>query len=184
MSTSERSLPDGTVVRLRAVPYRDPVAHELVERVQQEYVRRYGGRDEAPVDPAEFEPPVGSFLVAEVGGEPAGCGGWRVHGSAAQPGTVEVKRVYVEPAFRRRGLAQLLVAALEDDAAAAGHRAVVLNSGDRQPEALALYAGLGYVPVPGYGVYAGQPGAVFLGRQLDSPTGSSTDEAEERPWAS
>ena len=185
MSTSERSipekaLPDGTPVRLRAVPYGDPVAHELVERVQQEYVRRYGGRDGAAVDPAEFEQPTGSFLVAEVDGVPAGCGGWRVHGYGGEPGIVEVKRVYVEPAFRRRGLAQLLVAALEEDAAAAGHRAVVLNSGDRQPEALALYAGLGYAPVPGYGIYAGMPGAVFLGKRI----GNGTDDEEERPWAS
>jgi hypothetical protein len=75
MCTSERFLPDGTVVRLRAVPYRDPVAHELVERVQQEYVRRYGGRDAAEVDPAEFEQPLGRFLVAEVAGEPGGCTG-------------------------------------------------------------------------------------------------------------
>jgi GNAT superfamily N-acetyltransferase len=177
MSTSERVLPDGTPVRLRAVPYRDPVAHELVERVQQEYVRRYGGRDEAVVDPAEFEPPTGSFLVAEVDGVPAGCGGWRVHGYAGEPGAVEVKRVYVEPAFRRRGLAQLVMAALEEDAAAAGHRAVVLNSGNRQPEALALYAALGYAPVPGYGIYAGVPGAVFLGKRLG-------ERSEEEPWAS
>jgi GNAT superfamily N-acetyltransferase len=180
MSTSERSLPDGTPVRLRAVPYSDPVAHELVERVQQEYVRRYGGRDEAAVDPAEFEAPLGSFLVAEVDGVPAGCGGWRVHGYGTAPGAVEVKRVYVEPAFRRRGLAQLLVAALEEDAAAAGHRTVVLNSGNRQPEALALYGGLGYAPVPGYGIYAGMPGAVFLGKELPH----RTDTEEDRPWAS
>jgi GNAT superfamily N-acetyltransferase len=108
-----------------------------------------------------------------------------VHGYGAPPGTVEVKRVYVEPAFRRRGLAQLLMAALVDDAAAAGHRTVVLNSGDRQPEALALYAALGYAPVPGYGIYAGMPGAVFLGKQIGDDSGdTSEDEQEERPWAS
>jgi GNAT superfamily N-acetyltransferase len=184
MSTSERTtprvLPDGTRVLLRAVPYRDPVAHELVERVQQEYVRRYGGRDGAVVDPAEFEPPLGSFLVAEVDGVPAACGGWRVHDDGGAPGTVEVKRVYVEPAFRRRGLAALVMTAIEEDAAAAGHRAVVLNSGNRQPEALALYAGLGYAPIPGYGVYAGMPGAVFLGKELGGRGGGR----EEPPWAS
>jgi GNAT superfamily N-acetyltransferase len=158
------------------VPFADPVARELVERVQQEYVTRYGGRDDAVVDPPEFTPPVGLFLVAEVDGVPAGCGGWRVHA----PGVVEVKRVYVEPGVRRRGLAAVIMAALEDAAARAGHRAVVLNTGNRQPEALAMYARLGYAPVPGFGVYADAPGAVFLGKQLPS---AETGE-EERPWAS
>ncbi|MBB3085840.1 GNAT family N-acetyltransferase [Geodermatophilus sabuli] len=169
MSTSA----DPGPVRLRAVPYDHPVARTLVGRVQQEYVARYGGPDEAVVDPAEFRPPAGLFLVAEVGGVPAGCGAWRVHAD----GVVEVKRVYVDPAFRRRGLAQLLMAELERSAAAAGHRAVVLNSGNRQPEALALYAALGYTPVAGYGVYADAPGAVFLGKGLTRADG------EEPAWA-
>src|SRR5204863_1147940 len=50
---------------LRALPYDDPVAQYLVEQVQLEYVDRYGGRDGAVVDPAEFVPPRGLFLVAE-----------------------------------------------------------------------------------------------------------------------
>jgi GNAT superfamily N-acetyltransferase len=162
-TSAEVRLADGRPVVLRAVPYDDPLARQLVGRVQQEYVTRYGGPDEAVVDPAEFEPPVGLFLVAEVDGVPAACEAWRVHA----PGVAEVKRVYVESAFRRQGLAQLVMAALEESAAAAGSRSVVLNSGSRQPEALALYAALGYTPVAGYGVYADAPGAVFLGRRLE-----------------
>jgi GNAT superfamily N-acetyltransferase len=212
MSTSaEPRLRDGRVVRLCAVPYEDPVAQRLVARVQQEYVLRYGGPDEAVVDPAEFLPPAGLFLVAEVdaaevdagevdaaeggaaeggaaegGAVPAGCGAWRVHA----PGVVEIKRVYVEPGFRRQGLAQVLMAALERSAVRAGHGAVVLNSGDRQPEALALYEETGYRPVPGYGVYARAPGAVFLGKQLprtvavDGGADREAGEGEERSWAS
>ena len=158
MSTSAEPGP----VRLRAVGYADPVAQHLVERVQQEYVVRYGGRDAASVDPAEFSPPLGLFLVAEAGGVPAGCGGWRAHDDRA----AEIKRMYVEPAFRRRGIAAQVLAELERTAAAAGHRRLLLNSGDRQPEALALYAREGHRPVPGYGVYADSPDAVFLGKRL------------------
>ena len=169
-------LRDGTVVLLRGVPYDDPVARDLVARVQQEYVERYGGPDAAVVDPAEFLPPAGLFLAASVGDEPAGCGAWRVHA----PGVVEVKRVFVAPAFRRRGLAELIMSTLEGSAARAGHREVVLNTGRRQPEALALYDRLGYRPVPGYGVYAGERGAVFLGKALADPA----DDEEERSWAS
>jgi GNAT superfamily N-acetyltransferase len=177
MSTSAE-LRDGSVAVLRAVPYDDPVAVLLVDRVQQEYVTRYGGPDDAEVDPGEFLPPHGLFLVAEVDGVPAGCGAWRVY----PPGGIEIKRVYVEPDFRRRGLAQVVVAELERTAARAGHRTVVLNTGDRQPEALALYADLGYVPVPGYGIYACSPGAVFLGKDL-APDSAGNGE-EERSWAS
>jgi len=162
--------------QLRRVGYADPVAQHLIERVQQEYVVRYGGRDAAVVDPAEFSPPLGLFVVAEVDGVPAACGGWRTHGA----GAAELKRMYVEPAFRRRGLAALLLADLERSAAAAGHRHLVLNSGDRQPEALALYARAGYVPVAGYGIYADSPDAVFLGKDLLVDDAAEEDGA----WAS
>jgi GNAT superfamily N-acetyltransferase len=171
-------LRDGAVLRLRALPYRHPAAQDLVERVQQEYVERYGGPDAAVVDPAEFEPPAGLFLVAEIDGEPVGCGAWRVVGA----GAVEVKRVYVAPGHRRRGVARIVMDALESSAARAGHRSVVLNTGDQQPEALALYAAGGYGPVPGYGVYASAPGAVFLGKEL--PEAAAGDEGGEAPWAS
>ena len=175
MSTSAE-LRNGAVATLRPLPYDHPVAHYLVEQVQQEYVRRYGGRDAAVVEPAEFLPPRGVFLVAEVDGVPAGCGAWRV----LSPGVAEIKRVYVEPGFRRQGLAQLVVAALEEGAGRAGHGSIVLNTGPQQPEALALYARLGYEPVTGYGVYACYPDAVFLGKDL-VVDGS---DAEDSSWAS
>jgi GNAT superfamily N-acetyltransferase len=171
-------LRDGATARLRALTYDDPVAQDLVGRVQQEYVERYGGPDAAEVDPGEFEPPAGLFLVAEVTGEPVACGAWR----AVRPDVAEIKRLYVAPDHRRRGVARLVLDALESSAARAGHRSVVLNTGDRQPEALALYARAGYAPIPGYGVYACAPGAVFLGKDL--PESAGDEEPEEPPWAS
>lgn len=171
-------LRDGAGATLRRLPYDDPLARYLVGQVQQEYVQRYGGPDAAVVEPAEFLPPYGLFLVAEVDGVAAGCGAWR----ALPTGGAEIKRVYVEPAFRRRGLAQFVVAALEESAARAGHTSVVLNTGQQQPEALALYAELGYGPVAGYGMYACAPDAVFLGKALVPPTGVVADGGA--PWAS
>jgi hypothetical protein len=56
---------------------------------------------------------------------------------------------------------------------------MVLNTGGRQPEALALYARAGYTPVPGFGVYARSSGAVFLGREL-----AELVEEEDDEWAS
>ena len=182
VSSAAGLLRDGAVARLRALPYDDPLAQYLVEQVQQEYVVRYGGRDAAVVEPAEFLPPAGLFLVAEVDGVPAGCGAWR----ALPSGEAEIKRVYVEPAFRRRGLARLIVAALEDGARRAGHRSIVLNTGQEQPEAVALYAQLGYSSVAGYGGYACSPGAVFLGKPLVAGSGTrpAAGSTEEQPWVS
>jgi GNAT superfamily N-acetyltransferase len=187
---AEGVLRDGVAVRLWALPYDDPVAQDLVEQVQQEYVARYGGRDEAVVDPAEFLPPHGLFLAAEVDGEPVGSGAWRAMGAEV----AEIKRVFVAARLRRRGLAQLIVETLERTAAGSGFRSVVLNSGAEQPEALRLYEQLGYGPVPPYGVYACAPDAVFLGKDLaavapcssgrDSVVEGSSDGMEEPTWAS
>ena len=100
---------------------------------------------------------------------------------------VEIKRMYVAPAHRRLGLAQLILAELEASAARSGFRAVVLNSGLAQPEALALYAAAGYRPATPYGLYAGSRSAVFLGKVLGTEAAEQDgpgDRREHPTWAS
>jgi GNAT superfamily N-acetyltransferase len=133
--------------------YDDEVAAGLVEQVQEEYVLRYGGRDDTPVDPGEFAPPRGLFLVVTLDGTPVGCGGWRDLGD----GRAEIKRMFTAPAARGRGIARALLSELERTAAAAGHSRVVLETGLPQPEAMRLYASAGYDPIDGFGFYAGEP---------------------------
>jgi len=146
-------------VKIEVTAYDHPDAMALIAQVQQEYVVRYGSPDGTPVDPADFAPPRGLFLVAYVDGTPAACGGWRAHEA-----DVELKRMYVTPAFRGRGLARAVLAELERRAVAAGYRRVILETGSKQPEAIALYESSGYVPVPRFGFYADAPGAVHLGK--------------------
>ena len=143
-------------------PYDDPDVARMVEEVQAEYVELYGGPDAAEVDPAEFAPPAGLFLVGLLDGEPVAMGGWRRRG----PGQAEIKRMYVTRAGRRRGLARLVLAELERTAAEAGLARLVLNTGPEQPAAVALYVQAGYTPVPGFGHYACHPDALFYGKQL------------------
>ena len=74
-----------------------------IEAVQAEYVARYGGRDETPLDPLMFEPPDGSFFVGYLDGTPVASGAWRrstveAFGTAR---TAEIKRMYVVPAAPR-----------------------------------------------------------------------------------
>jgi GNAT superfamily N-acetyltransferase len=135
------------------VPFDSGVAATLVAEVQQEYVRRYGSHDETPVDPDEFAPPGGTFLVARYGAVTIGCAGMRRHDA----NTVEVKRMFVRAEHRRRGHARRLLRALEDLAREQGYQRVVLETGLAQPEAIALYASSGYLPVQGFGHYRDAP---------------------------
>ncbi|WP_026923362.1 GNAT family N-acetyltransferase [Glycomyces arizonensis] len=141
------------------------MAQELCAEIQVEYVRRYGDGDQTPLETDDFDPPNGDFFVAfDADGEPAGCGGWRAH----EDDDAEMKRVYVRETSRRRGLARLLVAAVEASAAEAGRKRVVLETGPRQPEAIAMYEALGYRPVTPFGYYARTDGSLHLGKELRS----------------
>ena len=155
---------------IRRVGYGHPDALALVEEVQEEYVRRYGGRDETPLDPLAFEPPEGSFFVGYLGGRPVATGAWRrstVHalGSGA---TAEVKRMYVAPPARGLGLARRMLAHLEADAASYGAEVLVLETGLRQPEAIALYESSGYTPIAKFGFYRDSPTSRCYARRLPS----------------
>lgn len=146
--------------RIERVGFGHPDAMRLIAEVQLEYVERYGGPDDTPLDPAMFEPPTGSFFVGYLAGQPVVTGAWRRHDEIPEhPGalTTEIKRMYVASAARGRGLARLMLAHLEATAGAAGHDVLILETGTRQPEAMALYESSGYTPVAGFGYYKDEP---------------------------
>ena len=146
-----------TDLRIERVVITHPDAQLLVEAVQEEYVARYGGRDESPIDPADFEDPRGQFFVGYLDGEPVATAAWRrssVKALGAEV-TAEIKRMYVVPAAQRRGLARRMLAHVEATTAEAGIEALVLETGMKQPEAIELYLSSGYEPIPGFGYYCG-----------------------------
>ena len=149
-------------MRIDIVAFDHPDAAALIAELQQEYVVRYGQHDGTPVAPAQFAPPLGLFLVGYLEGEPVVCGGWRSHGD----GVAELKRMYVTPRVRGRGLARAMLAELERTAGAAGHTRIILESGQNQPEALAMYASSGYTAVPSFGHYAENELSVHLGKTI------------------
>jgi GNAT superfamily N-acetyltransferase len=156
-------------LRLVAVGYGHPDATRLIETVQQEYVARYGGPDETPVDPLTFDPPFGTFLVGYVGEEPVTMGAWRRRTDLEAFGTTvvaEIKRMYVVPEARGAGHARVVLAELERTAAEAGIEALVLETGLRQPEAIALYTSSGYTPIPSFGHYRESPLNRCFGKRL------------------
>jgi GNAT superfamily N-acetyltransferase len=116
----------------------------VMAQAESELVRRYGGLDESEraVVPEMFETPSGVFLVARAGRplRPVGGVGLR----SAGPGTGEVKRLWVDPVWRGRGMGRSLMDAVEDAARELGFGVVELATGDRQSEAVALYVSAGW----------------------------------------
>jgi GNAT superfamily N-acetyltransferase len=126
--------------------------------VQLEYARRYDDEGDLTfIDPEHFEPPNGIFLVAyDEQGRAVATGGWRAQEQSDEgyaDGDAEIKRMYVVPAARGRGLARRILAELEERARAAGRIRMVLETGIAQPEAIALYESSGYRLTEKFGYY-------------------------------
>ena len=151
-----------TDVEFSATPLDAPESLELIAAVQQEYVVRYGGPDVTELSVAEFAPPQGIFVIGRDAGQPVACGGVRL----VEPDVGELKRMYVAPAARRRGIARALLGHLEGEARKLGATWLRLETGLHQPEALALYASAGYADAEPFGHYAGAPLARHLAKNL------------------
>ncbi|TWE21150.1 GNAT family N-acetyltransferase [Kitasatospora atroaurantiaca] len=156
-------------MEIRTTGYGHPDAEKLSAEVQQEYVQRYGDMDVTAMHPDHFDPPAGLFVVGYLDGEPVACGGWRAkerNDDGLLDGDAELKRMYVVPSARGRGLAREILRHLERTAAEAGRTRFVLETGTEQPEALALYASEGYEPITKFGFYKDSPQSVCLGKPL------------------
>ncbi len=156
-------------LRIEQVPFTHADVRRLDDEVQAEYVVRYGTPDETVFDPAHFDAPDGAFYVGYRDDEPVLMGGWRFRPDVSRleaERAVEVKRMYVVPAARRGGLARLMLAHLEATARTAGADAVLLETGTRQPEAMALYESAGYERVEPFGHYRDFPSNRCYGRLL------------------
>ena len=152
-------------MRFEAVRADIPPASDLLAAMVAEMAPLYGPID-APgmpsATPADFGPPRGTFLVGfDDAGVPVCGGGVKgLDGEAA-----EIKRMYVVPAARGRGLARLLLAALEEAARDLGYTIVRLDTGPQQPHAQRMYESAGYRPI---GNFNGNPVASFWGeKRLD-----------------
>jgi len=101
-------------------------------------------------------------VVAYQHGQPVGCGAFKEF----EPGTVEIKRMYVQPECRQQGVARAVLDELEVWAGELGYAIAVLETGKRQPEAIALYKRSGYKFTLNYGQYVGVENSVCLRKEL------------------
>ena len=151
------SVPAVNQLRFVAVGQDDPLAEPLLAELAVEYATRYGASVQAvanwlrgyPAD--EFAPPGGGLLIGLLNDRPVTGGAFRRFDDS----TAELKRIWTDSRHRRQGHARALLVELEAEIAVRGYRTVYLTTGDRQPEAEALYLSTGYLrlaePLPAEG---------------------------------
>ena len=101
-------------------------------------------------------------VVAYRDGQPAGCGAIKEYA----PAIMEVKRMYVAPAYRGQGIATQVLAELERWARELSYGACILETGVNQPEAIGLYGKSGYKVIPNYGQYANVPTSICFEKTI------------------
>jgi GNAT superfamily N-acetyltransferase len=128
----------------------EPPASDLVEAMIVELVPLYG-RIDVPgmpkAGPEELSPPGGTFLLGHDDDGTVLCGGGV---KDLGGGVAEIKRMFVVPEARGRGLARELLVALEDAARDLGYERVRLDTGPKQPAAEHLYRSAGYEEIENF----------------------------------
>ena len=160
--TSEGTAPkDVTIQRFDLMA---STARSLIDALNAELSHRYPepGANHFRLDPEEVADGRGAFLVAARAGRLVGCGAVR----RIEERTGEIKRMFVSPEERGQGLGRAILAALEAEARTLGIARLVLETGVRQPEAIALYRGAGFAEIAPFGDYIGSPLSVCMAKDL------------------
>jgi GNAT superfamily N-acetyltransferase len=149
---------------IELVDVRIPEAAQLIVRLSAELARRYHEDDDGTghFKPEDVLQPRSGFLLVRWQGQAIGCGAFR----PLRDDIAEIKRMYVEPDFRGRGISRRILGALEECARQAGYGRVWLETGTAQHEAMRLYETSGYRVIPNYGYYRHDPRSVCFEKTL------------------
>lgn len=149
---------------IRPVALDDPAALALIAELNRELLALYPeeGATHFRLDTDEVAEGRGAFMVAFDGEEPVACGAVRLIASD----TAEVKRMYTRPSVRGRGLAGAVLAALEVEALRLGATTLVLETGVRQLEAIALYRRYGFEVIESFGEYVDSPISLCMAKRI------------------
>ena len=149
------------MLRLIRTTSEDPDFRTLVQLLDRELAERDGADSTFYAQFNKLDL-IRHVVMAYAGDEPAGCGAFKEYA----PDLVEIKRMFVQPAQRQRGVARAALAELERWANELGYAGCVLETGRRQPEAIALYQRCGYALTPNYGQYVGVNNSVCMRKEL------------------
>jgi len=139
-------------------------ACDLIEALNAELGAQYpeSGATHFRLDAEEVSADRGAFLIGYLQGVAVACGAIRL----IDEGVGEIKRMYVMPAARGRGFARSILAALEHSARQLGVRRLLLETGPRQLQALALYRSAGFLGVARFGEYAHSQLSLCMAKDL------------------
>jgi GNAT superfamily N-acetyltransferase len=150
------------IITVEAVSPSAPEALALVAELDAELGTRYPGLPAHGLRDRDLANPLTVFLIGRFGGDIVACGATR----SVEDGVAEIKRMYVRPAMRGRGFSKQILRALEETAATAGAERLILETGNRQPEAVSLYQSLGYTAIPAYGEFTASPNSRCFEKRL------------------
>jgi GNAT superfamily N-acetyltransferase len=136
-------------IKVSASDVYEVIASGLIAQLDAEIERRYPGEPINGIDPVEFRASGGYFVIGYWDSQAAGCGAFRPYDQT----TVEIKRMFVKPEFQRRGIARAILGAVETEARKRGYKRSILETANRQPEAVALYRSCGYLEIAKNGHY-------------------------------
>ncbi len=146
---------------VRDVEWEHPDGVRLRAAQRAEIEIRYGTPDSEPgIAPTASDITV--FLVAYVDDEPVGCGGLR----ALNDTEAEIKRMFVAPAHRGTGVSTAILRELERFGRERGWPRLVLETGDRQPDAMRFYEREGFTRIPNFGHYEGHAASLCYAKAL------------------
>ncbi|CAN5584942.1 GNAT family N-acetyltransferase [soil metagenome] len=146
----------------------DPDFSRLVRALDAELRAMYGEAQDS-YSPLNTLAADTACLVVFSGEQPVATGAFRAFASSAElavPARAEVKRMFVVPAERGRGIARALLSELEAWARERGMRELVLETGPEQKAAMALYERAGFARTPNFGPYVGMPLSVCYAKSL------------------
>ena len=149
------------MLEVSRTPSDDPRFRALVAELDAELWQRYGDV-QAQYAPHNVIEELATVVIACEADRALGCGCFKAIGA----GTVELKRMFVTPAARGRGVAKRIVGELEGWARESGVTAMVLETGPNNPEAIALYGKLGYRRIDRFGPYTDMPTSICMAKQL------------------
>lgn len=149
-------------IKLKRTNSSDPDFRTLIKLLDQELNERYGDLMESTYDRYNHISNLETVMIAYRDDIPAGCGCFKKY----DEDSAEIKRMFVNTTERGRGIAYQILSALELWVKESGFTHAILETGDKQDEAIALYQKSGYVIIPNYGQYSGMATSICMQKVL------------------